>query len=436
MNRAFYLTLAAIAVFIFQTGAYAADSTKKLSLPEGLRIAASESRVVKIASYNKEISGAGIVLARSRFMPNVNAFAGKTYLSYQPAALMGGQPVYMSEKNYASYGINAYQTLFDFGQNSSQIEISKNTHTLSSLELKKIKSLAALDFLSAYFDTLEAEKIINTSKKEMERLQAHQTAAKNLFDEGVITKNDLLQAEVRLADARQRSLSANTTREIFLMRLNNILSFQMTDGIEVEEYDREPGVGTDLNRLWDYALSNRVELLIIDKEIKSAELEESSLRSDYFPKFFAQGGYNYTENSYQQHDANWSVILGLNMNLFGGMSTEASVSKAKYRTAQLREKKKQISDEIKLQVKQAFLEAATSYEKLTVSKNAFEQAEENLRINKVRYAEGIGTATEVLDAISLLTITETNNFKTRYELRKAQAALLYAAGHDLVSEYQ
>lgn len=436
MNRAVYLTLAAIAVFVFQTASYAADPAKKLSLPEGLKIAASESRVVKIASYNKEISGAGVVLARSRFMPSLNAFAGKTYLSYQPAALMGGQPVYMSEKSYASYGINAYQTLFDFGQNSSQLEMSKNAYALSSLELRKIRSLAALDFLSAYFDTLEAEKMINTAKKEVERLQAHQTVAKNLFDEGVITRNDLLQAEVRLSDARQRLLSANTAREIFVMRINNILSLQMTSGIEVEEYDREPDVEADMNRLWDYASAHRVELVIIDREIKVAELEESSMRSDYFPKLFAQGGYNYTENRYQQHDANWSVILGLNMNLFSGMSTDASVSKARHRTAQLYERKRQIADEIRLQVRQAFLEASTSYEKLKVSQNSVEQAEENLRINKVRYSEGIGTATEVLDAISLLTITETNHYRARYELRKAQAALMYAAGYDLVSEYQ
>lgn len=74
-------------------------------------------------------------------------------------------------------------------------------------------------------------------------------------------------------------------------------------------------------------------------------------------------------------------------------------------------------------------------EKIQVTKDAVSQAEENLRINKIRYKEGIGTATDVLDAITLLTTAETNYYRAVYDFRRAQAGLMYATGSDLISSY-
>jgi outer membrane protein TolC len=64
------------------------------------------------------------------------------------------------------------------------------------------------------------------------------------------------------------------------------------------------------------------------------------------------------------------------------------------------------------------------------------QAEENLRINRVRYEEGAGTATEVLDAVTLLTTAETNQHRALYDFRRAEASVFYSTGRDLVEVYK
>jgi outer membrane protein len=71
-----------------------------------------------------------------------------------------------------------------------------------------------------------------------------------------------------------------------------------------------------------------------------------------------------------------------------------------------------------------------------VTKDAVGQAEENLRINRVRYAEGVGIATEVLDAVTLLTIAETNFYKSLYDFKRAEAGLIYSMGKDLSEAYK
>jgi outer membrane protein TolC len=92
-------------------------------------------------------------------------------------------------------------------------------------------------------------------------------------------------------------------------------------------------------------------------------------------------------------------------------------------------------DDIKLEVEKSYLDLKNALEKILVTKGAANQAEENLRINKIKYEEGIGTSTDVIDAITLLTLAETNYCRALYELRRAQAELRYATGSDLVSVY-
>ena len=63
------------------------------------------------------------------------------------------------------------------------------------------------------------------------------------------------------------------------------------------------------------------------------------------------------------------------------------------------------------------------------------QSAENLRIQRLRYQQGVGTSTEVLDAVTLMTTAETNAWKANFGVRRAEAALLYTMGRDLAAAY-
>ena len=141
------------------------------------------------------------------------------------------------------------------------------------------------------------------------------------------------------------------------------------------------------------------------------------------------------ENSYSVHDDNWSLILGIDINLFEGGSSLADLKKTKYRKSRLIEQRAKLADEIKIEVQRYILDLQDAYERIQVTRDAASQAQENLRINKARYDEGVGTATEVLDAVTLLTTAEANYIRSVYDYRKAEAATHYAAGEDLLQIY-
>lgn len=413
-------------------------SAELLTLPNGLKLVAANSRHVRIAAQDEKIATADSLISKAKLYPYVNASLSHTNLSDQPAALFNKTPVSMSQREFYSYGLSIQQTLFDFWANASRYEAGKIGVEVKKLNIRRTRNLVAIDFALTYFDLLESGKIVIVAENEVRRLDAHLKDAGNLYEEGVITKNDLLQVEVRLADARQRLLGAKASREFNASRLNSALERPLKSDVSVADIEGPglPLVEIAVEQAWALAEQERPELQITDASLKALDLEKTARSAEYYPRLFVRGGYDFTQNRYQVHEGNWSLTFGLGVNLFSGGATRAEIDKITYSRAKLVEQRNKIADEIRLEVEKYMLGARTAKEKIAVSKGAVEQAEENLRINKVRYEEGAGTATEVLDAVTLLTSAETNYYKALYEMQKAEAAVIYAIGKDLLEAYR
>ncbi|MBZ0155516.1 MAG: TolC family protein [Alphaproteobacteria bacterium] len=413
-----------------------AGTADALTLTEGVKIATESNRLIRIVRRERDVAAAEAQIARARFLPEVNASLSHASLAYQPGALYASQAVRTTERRFISYGIDMRQLLLDFGARASLFEASQAAIESAGFSVERTRNLVALDFILAYLDLLEAGKGERVALREVERLESHLKTAQSLYAEGVITRNDLLQAEVRLSDARQRLLSVRNLKEVSASRVNNILSRPLRSEVHPEEavadLPRVPG----LDEAGEIAESRRPELKIIDREVRINEMEESARTTEYYPKVFADASYRFTENRYQLHEDNWSLVLGLTVNLFSGGSTRAEIAKIRYRREQLLEQRRRLADDIRLEVEKNFFDMRNAEEKLRVARDAIGQAEENLTINRLRYEEGLGTATDVLDAITLLAAAETNHYRAQYELQRAYAGLLYAMGADLAVEYR
>lgn len=435
MKKFILFSLVVISVLIFIDREAAVAGT--LTLHEGLRSVTQENRLIRIALSEEAVSEADTLLARSAMLPHANASLSQTLLAHQPAVIFGPQTVSISEKGFLSYSLSIQQLLYDFKASASRYEASKAVLRSKVLDTKRVRGLVALNFALRYFDLLETEKMRLAAEREVQRLESHLRDAKSLYAEGVITRNDLLQAEVRLADSRQKLLSLRNLRAINASLLNNLLARPLNTAIEVLETNSSiSAVKYDLRLSSESALKNRPEVQIIHETMNALKLDEASKEAEFFPRFFVRGSQDYTENRYQVHETNWSLTFGMSLNIFSGGSTKAELLKIRSRNSQLLEQKARVEDEVMLEVEKYYLEFQNAGERINVTKDAVEQAEENLRINNIKYKEGVGTATDVTDAVTLLTLAETNLQRARYDFRRAEAAFLYSIGSDLTEVYK
>lgn len=413
----------------------ATPAAPALTLKEGLAIVTEKGRDVAIAKAEQETARGALSLSRSPYLPLVDLYGRETWLRYQPEAKFGPNIVPTSQDQFPTLGFKVTQLIYDFGKTTSSISASKYALEAKDAGAVRAKNRAALDFILAYVDLLEAEKLLKVADDEVKRYEAHRKDTEARYAAGVITKNEVLQAQVTLSDSRLRALNATNLRALRASQVNSLLLRPLIENVEAREVEASPVAGITLEEAWRIAEAESPDLKDIAAHIRAKEEANSALRSEYLPSLYLSGGYEYQENQYMVHNANWTLIAGVNLNFFAGGATRAKLRMGGGELRGLTVAKDKVLDSVRLEVQRNHLELQSSVQKVEVTGAAVAQAEENLRLQQLRYREGVGTATEVLDAVTLLTTARTNAWKALYSVQRAGAGLLYSMGRDLADEY-
>jgi outer membrane protein len=421
--------------FLFLSIVLFPGAGRALTLEEGLKIVADTGRDVKIARSDEDVARSSVSLARAPWLPSVDLYGNETWLRYQPEAKFGIIIAPTSQDRFFTYGVRATQILYDFGKASSSIDAATYGLKAREIETLRARNRSALEFIIAYYDLLEAEKLLQVAGEDVQRYEAHKKDADVRYNAGVVTRNEVLEADVTLADSRQRYLTADNLRSLRASRLNSLLLRPLNDGIQLEEVRKTPSAGITLDQAWAAAEMESPEIQIIDAGIRAKGESIKAVEAEYMPSFFLSGGFEYQENQFMVHQDNWSLIAGLNINLSSGGATSSRVGMGKGELLSLRITRDKILDAVRLDVKSAYLDLKSSELKIDVMKTSVASAEENLRLQRLRYQEGVGTAIEVLDAVTLLSTAETNSWRALYGFERAEAGLLYSMGRDLTGEY-
>jgi len=424
-----------LSFFCFIAALFLPLSTSALTLSEGLKTVVDTGRDVTIARSDEDTARGALSLARSHWLPSIDLYGNQTWMQYQPEFKTPFGPFPSSQAQFLTYGVSATQTLYDFGKTSSSVDAARHGLKSREIETERTRNQSALDFIIAYLDLLESEKLLQVSKEEVQLYEAHKKDTEARLNAGVVTRNEVLQADVTLADSRQRAVSAENLRSVRASRINSLLLKPLNDDVQAEEVEASPASGLALEDAWTIAAQESPELKDLDAKIAVSEDNLKVTEAEYMPTVYVSGGYQYQANRYIIHEDNWTLIAGINVNLYSGGATSSRVQMARSEVRSLQLIRDKTLDNIRLEVKSSYLDLKSSALKIEVTKTAIDQARENLRLQRLRYQEGVGTATDVLDAVTLLSTAESNSWKALYGMKRAEANLLYTMGRDLAGVY-
>ena len=123
-----------------------------------------------------------------------------------------------------------------------------------------------------------------------------------------------------------------------------------------------------------------------------------------------------------------SATVGLKINLFDGLATTARYRQAVKVRSQNEEKLRLLEAQSRLEYQSAINDAQVAAAQISVTETSIRQADENLRINRDRYQEHVGTATDVIDAQTLLTQARAENFRAVFNHQVALARIKKVLG--------
>jgi outer membrane protein TolC len=433
-GRVLLCALAIWSVTIFPGDAAEPPATH-LDLKEALRLAWKANPGLKISRLQALIAGEQIVRARSGLLPQVNTQVSQTVyddpLKFKfrgGTSLSGGGAAFpQTNRNFWSSQTTVNQLLFDFWGTPSKYQAAIMGHKASLLDTAQTQDNVFLAVAQGYFKTLRAKKLVEVAKQTVFDLKQHLKIAQDQYEFGVVTFNDVLQAKVSLADAEQNLIVAQTdyidTRSAF----NKVLMLPVTAPtvLKDENVVLKPWV---LSEATEAALVHRSDLKASTDRIRQQEKTVTETRAQYFPKFYAQAGHFYQVNDSLLHGNQWSAIFGLTWNIFSGLDTKAAVSQAKIKVEQLQEQHKDLNEQVRLDVQNAYNKVKETVDRIKATETAVTQGQENLRLNEERYKESVGTATDVIDAETLVTRTRVNYWTAVYDHQMAKSQMLWAIG--------
>lgn len=292
-----------------------------------------------------------------------------------------------------------------------------------------------LNAKTTYFSLLKAKKLRSIAEETVTQIDAQKEVANNFYQVGMSPLNDLLQAQVELANAKQELIVAKNNMENAEANFNTLLRRPINTQVVIKDILDYTSFVKNLDYCLNEAEKNRIEIKVADLEVEIAEKELQLARKDYYPSIDLQGSYFKFGTDWDVDGgagifdpSGWTIQTTATWNFWEWGRTKHGVKEKLSRVSQSQLRKDEIRDNIHLEVKKAYLRTQEAEKAIITVEKAIEQAKENFRINQERYKEQVATSTDVLDAQTLLSRTMTNYYNALYEFKISKATLYRAMG--------
>jgi outer membrane protein TolC len=430
--RAFFL-LALTAL----PAAGADTDTNRLTIFDALAEAYLKNPVMRESESRIQAAQAGLKSAGADFYPTASCQYGYSSLTETPIMKSAGGSFQTAHRHLYNWNLTVIQPLFTGFALSSRYKIADLDITVRRLEKEQIALDLTRDVKTAYYDLLLTRKLLSVAEEEVQALAAHEKEAALYNDQGLIPYNDLLKSEVALANALQQSEKAQANEQKALVRLNRLLNRPVTDTIQLEDItgisDKENSV-PDVLFLSDQALRNRPIMETVRVGLEKLGLARRVAKSSWYPEITLVGRHGNEGDSPAAADNdfsnshNTSISVQASWRLWDWGKTREEVNQVQHHMAALSAQIESIENQIRQEVKNALLDCGVALKNIATARRSQDQARENWRITNLQYTQQMASSTDVLDARTFLSQTDTNYYQALYGYLTALAALDCATG--------
>lgn len=289
----------------------------------------------------------------------------------------------------------------------------------------------------AYLQLLKITAAKETATEGVKLAQAQVDRVKKFYDVGALAKNDLLRAELSLAQAQQTEISIQTGVLQAEGALATLLGFSINDHINpTEKYSDAITLPTiSLEQAVDTALKSRPELAQLDSQVGMMGALKDASKSALYPQVNLTASAQYFTGSAFQEGVDVFATLGVNWVVMDWGLAKDQIATAESNVAQVKANKDRLIQGIVIDVRSKYLGILSAKASLDLAEKSIESAEENQRITTARFDAKSATTTDLLDAQVLLTRAKISVVTARYDYYIALAGLKKSMGETSAESY-
>ena len=409
-----------------------AQTNQPWTLPQALEYVTVNNPDVRIAQQRILVAQAGLSQANAAFSPQ---------LQFQSSYMRTDNPmqVFGAALNQRSFNLGmdfnhvpdadnmnakglVTMPLYAGGRNVATRNAAKAGEQAAKSDAEAVKNALSFEVTRAYLTILKIREHIQTAEAGVRAFETNLSIANKRFNAGALLKNEVLDVEVRLAQAREELVRAQNAHSLAERSLRNLL------GIEQDDFtvaNATPEIlMPDIN---DY--SGRAELASAQSRQRAAEAGVQRAKGGHLPRMNAFGSMDYDYGTKFDGDGkSYTAGVIFQWDLWDGRLTRAKVKEAKANMDQAREEERKVRLAIDLETQQARLAIKEANERLKVTDKIVSQAAESVELTRSRFEQGLALSTQLIDAETALIAARVRRSESESNLRIAIAGLRKALG--------
>jgi outer membrane protein len=354
---------------------------------------ALENNITILQAENSLLSSKqDIISAKGNFLPSINS-------NLSGGASLGNIEVFPGEfrdrEFYStSVGIGFSQSVFNGFRNINLLNQSKLSLERNQFELEKFKDDISLNVANTYLNVLFNKENLELAKLQVEFSEFQVNQVKTLVEAGSEPNSTLIETQATYSRDIQNLTIAENNHDLALLTLAQLLQLPYENfDVEVIEIDTPSAnlMYNDIAPILNYALQNRNEIKVAERDIELAKLGTKISKSAYLPNVSMGYGFNASANFsnltvddelLDQLNVNkgHSINMNISIPIFNRNQTKAQVKKSKIQEETTNLALEQAKINLESTIQRAFTDARAalkSYEAAQLSLQSQEVAFKN-----------------------------------------------------------
>lgn len=403
-----------------------------LTLHQAEQMALKNHPQIFAAQYNALASNQGVREARSAYFPTVEGDvtgSGADRNSRLGAGFLSTSRLF----NREGQGVSVDQLITDSGRTPNLVASSRYAADAAREDTQTTRYDVLLAVDQAYFEALRAQALLKVAQKTASERQVVMDQVSAMVKNKLKSMLDLSFANVNLAQAKLLEIQAENNVKIALAQLTRAMGLEKTQSYTLEEASLPPSPPPSSAGLVTEAFQNRPELASLRFSRDSAYKFQRAERDLAYPTVAAVGVAGYLPaieqlTSSRVPDHYEAAGINVEIPVFNGHLFAARREAALMKARQADENLRDMQDRIARDVRVAWANAVTAYQRIGVANDLLNQAQLALALAQGRYNLGLSSIVELSQAQLNETQAAIQDVNAKYDFQNDNAALEYQVG--------
>ncbi len=306
------------------------------------------------------------------------------------------------------------------------VKIKRDLTGIERARLNVFKRQLTADIKNAYFTYLQAVKVKELLDNTRELLKENLRLSESLFRNHKVTEEVVFRSKAELSKLDQQREEAEKNKRMAAAYFNFLLNRPLETEIEIHTVEEKPVVKNyNWEQLAAHALQHRGEFRQLQEAVNAARHTIGLHKSSILPSASAVFDYGFQGEKYRftGNDDYWMGSLLLSWNLFRGGQDAARKNQALYEKKRLETQYKELENQIKLQVKEAYYNLEVAKKAIISTHDTLKSQKEAFSIVAKKYEQGMVPQIEHIKARNDYTSAEISHIIAIYDYYIKEAHL-------------